>query len=130
MEEAVIAWLLSDPVLAALIGDRLTPGVRTQGAPLPALVFNLVSDLPDYSNDGETGLGQARIQLDAYGETYAQAKAVQRASRARISGARFTVAGWTIQGVFQQGARDTFNHDAPEKIHGVSSDFIVWANPA
>lgn len=130
MEEAVIAWLLADPALAALIVDRLTPGVRTQGDHLPALVFNLISDLPDYSNDGQTGLTQARIQLDAYGSTYAQAKAVARAANARISGWRAVVGGWTIQGVFQQNARDTFTHDAPEKIPGVSTDFIVWAHAA
>jgi hypothetical protein len=130
MEETVIAWLLAAPALAALIGERLTPGVRTQGAPLPALVFNLISDLPDYSNDGPTGLTQARIQLDAYGATYAEAKAVARAANARVSGWRGTVGGWAIQGVFQQNARDTFNHDAPEKIHGVSTDFIVWAKAA
>lgn len=130
MEETIIAFLLADPALAALIGDRLTPGVRTQGASLPALVFNLISDLPDYTNDGPSGLAQARIQLDAYGETYAQAKAVQRATAARVSGLRVTIGGWAIQGVFQQNARDTFTHDAPEKIPGVSTDFIVWANAA
>ncbi|WP_426043699.1 tail completion protein gp17 [Caulobacter sp. DWR3-1-2] len=130
MEETLIAYLLASPSLVALIGDRLTPGVRTQGALLPALVFNLVSDLPDYSNSGPTGLTQARIQLDAYGATYAQAKAVARAANARLSGWRRAVGGWAIHGVFQQNAHDTFTNDAPEKIHGVSTDFIVWANAA
>jgi hypothetical protein len=130
VEEALIAWLLAGPEVAALLGDRLTPGVRTQGAALPSAVFNLVGDLPDITNDGESGLSEARIQLDAYGQTYAQAKALARAMRARLSGWRGQVDDWAIQGAFQQTARDTFTHDAPEKIHGVSTDFIVWARPA
>jgi hypothetical protein len=130
MEEALIAYLLAGPAVAALLGDRLTPGVRTQGAPLPAGVFNVISDLPDYTNSGPSGTVQARIQLAAYGDTYASAKALARAMRDRISGLRVTTGGWHIQGVFQQNARDTFTHDAPEKIHGDVRDFIVWANAA
>lgn len=130
MEEAIIAYLLACPAVAALLGDRLTPGVRTQGAPLPAAVFNLISDLPDYTNDGATGLVEARVQLESLGVTYADAKALSRAVRDRLSGLRATVGGWAIQGVFQRNARDTFTHDAPEKIHGVQADFTVWAKPA
>jgi len=56
MEEALIAKLLADAGVSALVGTRIYPGVRPQAGPLPAIVFNLISATPSYSDvEGRDG---------------------------------------------------------------------------
>ena len=79
MEEAFRALLTGHAALTAIVpAARINYGKHPQGAALPGIVLNVVSDGPyDHSLDG-AGLRDARIQVDAYAITYAQAKAIQR----------------------------------------------------
>ena len=85
MAEALIAKLLADPGIAALVGTRIYPGVRPQAGPLPAIVFNLISATPSYSDDGEDGIAEKRVQIDCWGVTYTDAKKTARAVTAALS---------------------------------------------
>ena len=91
MEEALIAKLLTDSGVAALVGTRIHPGVRPQGTALPTIVFNMISANPSYSDDGEDGIAEARIQLDCWGATYTDAKKTARAVKTALSGFGGTV---------------------------------------
>lgn len=79
MEEALTAQLLASAGLLALVGERITWGLREPGSPLPALVLTLISARPDYTTTGASGLTDNLIQADCWGATYAEAKAVARA---------------------------------------------------
>lgn len=79
MEEAIIAKLLATAGVAALVGTRVYPGAVPQGATLPAAVCNLISAAPSYSDDGEDGIREDRLQIDCWGSTYSQAKTAARA---------------------------------------------------
>jgi hypothetical protein len=85
MEEALIAKLLTDSGVAALVGTRIHPGVRPQGSALPAIVFNMIWANPSYSDDGEDGIAEARVQLDCWGATYTEAKTLARAVKRALS---------------------------------------------
>ena len=76
MEEALIGKLLATSGLMALVGTRVYPGSCRKAAALPAIVFNMISSNPSYSDDGEDGIAEARVQLDCWGETYTDAKTV------------------------------------------------------
>ena len=85
MEEALIAKLLADAGVSALVGARVYPGMRPQAGLLPAVVFNMISKNPSYSDDGEDGITEARVQLDCWGATYTDAKKAARAVTAALS---------------------------------------------
>jgi uncharacterized protein DUF3168 len=85
MEEALIAKLLADAGVAALVGTRVHPGARPQASTLPAIVCNAISANPSYSDDGEDGIAEARVQLDCWGATYSSAKTTARAVKAALS---------------------------------------------
>lgn len=79
IEEATIGRLLADVTLAGLVAERIFPGQLPQAYELPAVVFNVVSRVPLYADDGEVGLETYRLQIDSWGSTYTGAKAVARA---------------------------------------------------
>lgn len=128
MEEGVIALILGTPAIAEHIDDRLYPGVRPQGSPLPALVLNVFPRPRQYSHGGPVRVGEARIQLDALAATYTDMKALEGVVRARLSGFRGVAKGIEFQAIFDAGgAGDGFEHAPPDRIHKHSMDFIVRA---
>ena len=97
MEEAIIARLLADAGVAAIVGTRVFPGMRPQGSALPAAVLNRISGGPLYADDGEVGLEQARIQIDCWADTYTAAKKLARAVTACLSAFDGTVGTTTFE---------------------------------
>lgn len=128
MEEGLIALLLGTAAIADQIDDRLYPGVRPQGSPLPALVLNVFPRPPQYTHQGACRVGEDRIQVDALAATYTEMRALRRVVRARLSGFKGVVEGVEFQGVFDAGGGgDSFEHAPPDRIHRHSMDFIVRA---
>lgn len=128
MEEALTSYLLADAQVSAACGQRVYWVLRPQGSATPCLVLNVISDLPEYVMSGADGLSQTRVQVDAYGATYAAAKTAMRAAKNRLSGATFTQSGVTFQGAFVDGERDSFEagSNTADRFFRVSVDFILW----
>ncbi len=79
LEEAILSRLLADTAVAAAVGTRITPVVRAQASPLPAITFTTISAIPSYSDDGEDGIREDRMQIDCWGSSYTSAKQTARA---------------------------------------------------
>lgn len=127
MEEALRALLTGHAAVTALVpASRINFGKHPQGLPLPGVVINVVANgSADYSLDGP-GLFDARVQIDAYGETYAQVKAVERAIRARLEGYR----GGVFQMIGLLVASDRAEEVATNSpIHRVIMDYRVIYHP-
>ena len=89
MEEQLRAILLASSGVTALApANRINWGAHPQGAGLPALVLNVVSDAEGLHLKGPDGLSQGRVQIDAYAVTYGGAKTLARAVRAVLHGYR------------------------------------------
>lgn len=128
MEENLISLLLSDSGLSALVSSRIHPGSLPQGATLPAIVMNRISGAPQYSDEGETGLNEARVQLDCWADTYSQAKLVARAVIARLSAFSGTVGTTEFANIMLDDERDLREGggNAAEYPFRTSLDFSVW----
>lgn len=135
MEEALIAHLLAFGGLTDIVGQRITPALRPQGSALPALVVTKISDLPDYTMQGPSGLASSRIQIDAWASTYAGAKTAARQVEERLSGMdasigdggspeKFTI----LRGGFMQNESDSFERgQGGVDLYRVSQDYIIWS---
>lgn len=134
MEEALVAHLLAFGTLAALVGQRITWATRPQASALPAVVLSKVDGIPDYTMAGPSGLVAARIQVDSWGTTYAEARGVGRQVEARLSGLDVSIGDGNspevlthLSGGFMQGDRDDFELGAGgADLHRVSQDYIIW----
>jgi len=110
MEEELRARLLGVPAVSGIVGDRVNFGVHPQGAPLPGVVMNTVSDAQGAFLAAPDGLSEARVQVDCYAESYGGAKVLARAVRAALAGYE----GGAIQGVIELSLRDGFAGDTAD----------------
>lgn len=128
MEEALIARLLADSGLSALVSTRIHPGSLPQGATLPALVITRIGGAPQYADEGETGLNEARVQVDCWADTYSQAKLTARAVVASLSAFTGTVGTTVFNQIMLENERDIREGggNAAEYPFRTSLDFAVW----
>lgn len=131
MEEALVARLLAAASVTALVGARVTWGERPQREGLPALTLSVVSPGRGYTHGGADSLGNPRVQADAWGRSYLEAKSLARATRDAMEPA-------ATQGSVRFGPSqlDAERDLGPEDVGGgmkvfrVSLDFILWVSPA
>lgn len=129
MEEAIISRLLSDAGgVAALVSDRVFPVSRGQATALPAVTLQRVSGAPIYVDSGESGLAEARVQIDCWGENYASAKILARAVIDRLSAFSGTEGAYTFQNVLLDTEQDLREggSNAAEYLFRIRLDFRVW----
>ena len=127
MEQEFRALLTGHAPITALVpAARINFGKHPQGAALPGIVINVVSaGTTAYSLDG-AGIYDARIQVDAYAETYVGVKAVERAVRARLEayqGGPFQMIGLLVA---SDRAEDV---SVNTPIHRVIMDFRALYHP-
>jgi hypothetical protein len=127
MEEALTAYLLADPGVAAVVDDRITWKQREQGSPLPALVLHLISSPQTYTMKAVNTLVRSRVQIDCLAESYLAALTLVRAVKA-AGDAIPSEPGF--QAAFVEGDRDTLTETENDPVLGRSLDLMVWHNPA
>ena len=113
MEEELYA------LLSGALSFPIAWGTLGQGTTLPRAAMFRVSGVRDMHNQG-TGLMQGRLQVDCYGNTFADAITASRAVGATLEG----YAGGSILGVFLDSIRDGFEDDA-DLVHRVSLTFQI-----
>ncbi len=93
IEKALYAAITGWPYLAGLIGDRIFPVVVPEDSDLPAVAYQRVSGPRLLGHAGALGVGEARIQVTAIAETYAEAKQVTGGIRDLLNGYVGTLGG-------------------------------------
>jgi hypothetical protein len=99
LEQGIVAHLLANVALAALVGTRIHPVALIQEETLAAIEYQTVSNAPEYVMGGEAGLARARMSFTCWGDArtdmggggYQSCKAVDEALRLALSGYRGTV---------------------------------------
>lgn len=116
--EAVIgSRLAAHAPLAALVGTRIYPVTYPQGDPLPVVVYQRTSKVPEYTHDGEAGVAESRYQISSFGKTYAQAKQTASAVKSALRpwmAHQDVVSGINIGAVFMENEFDLFNAEDVE----------------
>lgn len=127
MEQAIIARLLAAAGVAALVGARVYPGALPQGESLPAAICNLISAAPSYSDDGEDGIREDRIQIDCWGSTWTDAKKTARAVVAALSAFDGTAGGIRIRYIVLDREQDLQEAGANAAAYPfrTSLDFLI-----
>lgn len=118
--EAIYAELKADTVLQALVDSRIFPGVIPQKTEMPAVCYQVVSDVPQESfTNGVDRLVNARVQIDCYAKTYLEAQAVAAAIDAVMTGlARPDLSA------LREISRDLYENE--DQLHRVTADYSVW----
>lgn len=126
-------FLLADSTISTLVGGVRIHTVRLpQGQREPSIVYNRISEGADYTNDGDSGLSQARFQIDAWATRQDSAVELANAIYDRLTGHRGTVefgSGSPQDSIefraafLQQGRED---YDSAAELYRMSRDFTIW----
>ena len=106
MEADLLSLILSSSGVTDLVGQRVTWGARPQGVGKPDIALLLVSGVPDYHMQGESGLDASLVQVDIRSDASLKAAGdIRDAVRAVLSGYSGTVGSTTFYGVFLRSVR-------------------------
>lgn len=125
MEAALIAKLLANSALTALVSTRINWSRRPQGEALPAVVLHRIDGQPDYHHAGPSGLVVSRVQVDAWASSYGSAKSVARAVEAAVTGFAFTQGAIRFDVILVASERDSTDEIAPNTYFRTSLDLMV-----
>ncbi len=85
--ETVVHILLQDPGIFAITGDRIFPDRLPDATDFPAVVVQKAAGAGEYTNTGDAGIENARIQIDCYSaKGSADCVALKQLVRRRLSG--------------------------------------------
>lgn len=116
LETKLYSLLSSDAGVIALCSTRIYPLVAPQEAAMPLIVYTRVSSGREYSLTGYSNLENPRMQIDCYGTTYSETKALAEAVTTALRGA-------TTFGTAQDDPQEMYEDD---ETHRVSIDFSIW----
>jgi hypothetical protein len=93
METGLYSYLISKTAITALVATRIYPLIAPEGAAYPFLIYQRISTQHEHNMAGSSGLATATVQLDAYSDTYAEAKSIGNAIRTALDGYRGSMGG-------------------------------------
>lgn len=125
MQAALRSRLVAAGPVTALVGTRIYWTKVPQGAVLPYVRMQTVSDerpqdLDDYDAGRET-----RVQVDCFASDYATARALSQAI-ITATNSPTTLSGVAFGRTAAEGPRDLGEDTAQGFIHQLSMDLLIW----
>lgn len=124
---ALRSFLLADPAIAGVVGDRVYPNVIPQGIDAACVVYTRISGEGAYHMRGPSGLSQPRYQIDAWARDIDSAFGLANLIKARVDGFCGVMgagtAAVTVQGVFMRAERE--DYDDAAQLHRVGRDYSI-----
>jgi len=134
IESAIVAALLADPAVVALVADRVYETEvpeRGMSDTRPAVVVaDRVSATNPVSQDGAGAAGVYRIQVDAWARSRAKAHEVAASVRAALNGKAGIFAGEALQMIAQAPGSERSFRDREVGLHRTTADYMVHAAEA
>ena len=83
-ESLLLETLSANAGLVSLVGKKIYALLIPPGTGLPCVTFQRIGGRPVNTLSGASGLEEISLQIDAWGKSYGQAKAVAKAVRAAM----------------------------------------------
>ena len=109
VKAALVARLMGDAGVVALVGSRVYPQVVPQDAAMPALAYQRISETPEYSHTGFSSLSRTRFQITVEAETMASVDAAAQAVRIALRGVSWTFGTVTVYASFVDTDTDGYS---------------------
>ena len=115
--------LIADSPVTALVVARIYPIKLPQSPVYPAITYQIISDIPHRSLDGDSDLERVRARIDCWAETYTEALDLARKVRTAVADFSGTMGTTVVTSSKFETWNDIFE-DAPEVYRRVV-DFII-----
>jgi len=132
LEEGIVAFLIADASVGAVVDNRIYPMMIPQGATLPCITFQRISTprIVTHDSSGATGdLISPRFQFDAWGVTQKSVKEISDVIRKVLHGKTGALAGGvSIRAALADAEEPEFDPDS--ELYRSRSDYIIWYQEA
>lgn len=124
--EAIVAALLNNAAITALVGNRRALTQLPQNTPMPALVYSVVDIIPqpDLAADGSQ-LARARVQINPLAGTVAEVKQIAAAVRSVMDFKHYIVAAGKTVVSSRIAIVDSMDKDNESGIWTQATDYII-----
>ena len=129
IEYAIRTKLVGAAAVTAIVGTRIHAIKLPQNATMPAITYQVVSDIPEYDMEGDAGVSTMRLQVECHDrerqgyDAYNGARVLGAAVRAALSGFKGTIGSDTIQSLFLINTRSL--HDDGSGIFRAQMDYSI-----
>lgn len=124
LEADLRAYILADPTVAALVGDRMYPLVIPQGSPQPCIVYAKQGRDRQQLFCGEDGLYRTGVDIDCYAVIYDDAVTLANAVSARLKNFSGTMGTTRVPRIFLETEFDL--SDLEPGTYRQSQTWAVW----
>lgn len=124
---SMVTYLGTNAALTALVSTRIYPVQLPEPSTsspntLPALTYQMIDEPVSTSHDGRT-LHKARVQVDAYAETYKGVRAAADAVQTALQGYRGSWGVFTVGSVLRKRKSDL--SEPGYDVYRESQDYII-----
>jgi hypothetical protein len=123
IEAGIYGILSAYAGLTALVSTRIYPLVLPQDCDLPAVCYQLVSDVPEYILAKAVANQNARVQVNSYAITLDAAKSVAIQVKAAMVGYDGTIGSVAVRDITIANEQDLYESDLD--IYNLTVDFMV-----
>lgn len=113
-EKIVVALLTADSAVTALVSTRIHPSGVAQAESMPAVVVEVISDVPQPPINASAGLSTytARVQVSCCALTYTESRQLGAAARAALHAKYGVVAGvQLVSALLALRGPDMYDHE-------------------
>jgi hypothetical protein len=96
LEPDLVQWLIAQPLIAPVIGDRIHPQAASAESPRPLLVYRRVGREPFRTLDGPAKPTLVRMQFDCWGGPLATSRDIADRLRRTLDGFAGTMGTTTV----------------------------------
>jgi len=126
LESGVRYVLVNDVDVAALVSTRVYNGILPLNPTYPAVTIQPITEDDNNTLASLPALRWARLQIDAWAETYAGAKDLHDKIRAALNGQTYTPAGVRIGSIVAQTGGQYAYEPPPVGVHRRIRDYGFW----
>jgi hypothetical protein len=124
IEDGLFQLITADSGFSTIAANRLYPLILPDTPTFPAATYQLISSVPEETNDGPTGFVKARIQTDTWSNSYASCKALAKALRVLLDGFTGTLPnGVAVSNIIRDNSSDYI--EPVSRLYRVQTDWLV-----
>lgn len=127
LRPALVAFILADSGILAIVGSRVYPLKIPQGIDQTSIVYTRVSGISGHHMGGRDGLARARIQLDCWSKSADASSSLANLVKDRLDGYCGVMgtgpAALDVQGIFFSDERESF--DDTVKMYNTGRDYFI-----
>lgn len=127
IEEALYSRLQAVNGVTNLVSTRVYANAVPQNVTYPCVSYQHIASPRDYAMGGQTGLVDARVQVNSWAESYSGVKAVAEQIRLALSGWSGTAKSVTVDVVWHYGDQDIYDpmEQTATPVFGIATDYGI-----